>query len=97
VGVKEAGYAGHTRKSRVHHPFQDLGEGLKENYEPERGGRVILGLTRFVEHDAVRAFDGGEVEAMGHQRSEKILDQVRHYPEHPLPNRVGRHVRPGGQ
>ena len=83
--------------ARVHYSLQDVGEGLKKNYDAERGGGVGGGCTRLVEHDAVCPFQGDGVGPVGHQGRKEFVDEVERHPINPFPHGVGGHVRPGGR
>jgi len=97
VWVEKAGYPGYTGESGIHYPLQDLGESLEQDYDTEGRGGVIRGLPWFVEHDTIGPFEGKWVGTICHQGCEQVVDQVRCHAVHPLPYRVGDHVRPRGR
>ena len=52
--VEEANTSGNGGETGDDNPFQDFGNGLKEDYNTEGGGRVVGGLAGFVEDHPVR-------------------------------------------
>ena len=89
VGVKEAYVAGDRRKSGSGNSFKDLGDGLEEDDDSERGWGVVRGLTGFIQYHAVRLLEGGGVVAKAKQGSKEGCEHGRSNVVHCLPNRVG--------
>ena len=59
IAVQEAHVSGTGGKTGGNNLFQDLGEGLKENNNAERGRRVVGGLARFVKDHPICHLHGG--------------------------------------
>jgi len=43
--------------------FQYLGESFEEHNDPEGGRRIMRGLPRLIEYNAINLFQGGEMVA----------------------------------
>ena len=54
------------RKPSRHEAFQDLRDGVEEDYDTEGGGRVVEGLAKGVEDHTIGRFHGGGVVPEGH-------------------------------
>jgi len=63
VAVEQAGVSGDGGEAGGDYPFQDRGDSLEKDNNPEGSGRVIGLLARFVENNPVRFLQGGGVVA----------------------------------
>ena len=54
--MEEANISGDGRETRGDDPFQNLGNGLEENIDAERGRRIVGRFPRLVQDHPVRHF-----------------------------------------
>ena len=98
VRVEEGTGPGNEGKARGGDAFHDLGEGLKEDNNPEGGGGVIGGLAWLVQDDAVGFLEGRGVVPVLKYRADQTREEGGTRLVDSFPDIVGYGVRArGGQ
>jgi len=95
--VKEAGEPGDGGETGGDYPFQDLGDSLKEDNNPEGSRRVVGLLARFVEDNPVGFRQGGGVVTKTEEGGEKGYQNAWGDTMNRSPNRIGDTIGSGGR
>jgi len=97
VAVKEAGEPCDGGEVGGDYPFQDLGDSLEEDNNPEGSRRVVGLLARFVENNPVFFLLGGGVVAKTEEGGEEGHQNAWGDTMNQFPKRIGDTIGTGGR